>query len=191
MMRPGRRRRWMFGTVAAAAVLVPAGMAWGCVTVANMIANNPAVQPGGTVSITVREFAQGAPIEIHLDSATGPLLTTVPPPTTTMTSTNTWDVPIPANTPYGTHTLNATQNYHNMQGGLPARATIYVGTQPPASVAPPARPASVDVGEGPSAASLVLIALGVAAALLIIAGVWSLAAGGRRAGPEAQPVKLS
>jgi hypothetical protein len=37
----------------------------------------------------------------------------------------------------------------------------------------------------------VLIALGVAAAGLIIAGLWSLAASGRRSGPEAQPVKSS
>jgi hypothetical protein len=156
-----KRARWRIavGTVASASILVPAALAWACVAVVALVANNPSVQPGGTVNITVREFAQGAPIEIHLDSATGPLLTTVPPPTTTMTSINTWDVPIPANTPYGTHTLFAVQNYHNMNAGTNARATIYVGTVAPAPAGPEARPASVLVGSGPSGVSLALIGL--------------------------------
>jgi hypothetical protein len=127
------------------AVVVPAGLAWACVAVMSLTTVSNTVQPGGTVTIVGREFAQGAPVEIHLDSPGGPLLTTAPPPPTTMTSRFTWDVPIPANTPYGQHLLFAVQNYHNMNAAVP-RSVIYVGTLPPAAAGPergepgPARP---------------------------------------------------
>lgn len=146
------------------------------------------VQPGGTVTVVGREFAAGAPVEIHLDSPTGPLLTTAPAPTSTMTSKFMWDVPIPANTPYGQHLLYAVENYHNMNAAVP-KAVIYVGTLPPAASGPVARPASLDVGSGPSATSLVLLGLGVAVVGLLVAGAWSLAAGGRRSEGVPQPVK--
>lgn len=170
------------------AVLVPAGLAWACVAVMSLTTVSPTVQPGGTVTIVGREFAQGAPVEIHLDAPTGLLLTTAPPPSTTMTSKFTWDVPIPANTPYGQHTLFAVQNYHNMNAAVP-RSVIYVGTLPPAAPSPVARPASLDVGSGPSASSLVLLGLGVAALGLLAAGAWNLMAGGRQSDGAAEPVK--
>jgi hypothetical protein len=106
-----------------------------------------------------------------------------------MTSKFNWDVPIPANTPYGQHVLFAVQNYHNMNASVP-RSTIYVGVVPPAPAAPAPRPATLDVGSGPSGVSLVLLGLGVAAAGLILAGLWNLAAGSRRS-EEPQPVKAS
>jgi len=184
------RCRWVVGLGAAMAVIVPAGLAWACVAVMSLTTVSSTVQPGGTVTIVGREFAQGAPVEIHLDSPTGPLLTTAPPPSTTMTSKFTWDVPVPANTPYGQHLLFAVQNYHNMNAAVP-RSVIYVGTLPTPVAAPAARPASLDVGSGPSASSLVLLGLGVAVVGLLVAGAWSLAAGGRRPEGAAQPVKAS
>ena len=51
---------------------------------------------------------------------------------------------------------------------------------------PVARPAAVPVSSGPSTASLLLIGLGVAAVALLVAVVISMAASGRRAGPETQ-----
>lgn len=184
-----RARRLAWGVGALVAVMVPAGLAWGCVGVMSLTTKASTVQPGGTVTVIGREFAQGAPIDIHLDSATGPLLTTAPAPTTTMTSSWTWDVPIPANVPYGQHILVAVQNYHNMNSGSPARAAIYVGVLPPPTPASAARAAKPLVASGPSALSLVLLGLGVAAAGLIVAGLWNVAAGGRRSEPAAQPVK--
>jgi hypothetical protein len=183
------RLRLVLGMVAATAVVVPAGLAWACVAPVSLTVANPSVQPGGTVTVLFREFAQGAPIEVHLDAPTGPLLGTAPAPTSTMTSSSTLDVTIPANTTFGTHFLVSVQNYHNMNSGNIARATIYVGTLPPPTVAPAARPAHAEVGSGPSGASLFLIGLGVAGALLLVAAVWSLAAGGGRSQPEAQTAK--
>ncbi|HEX3622840.1 MAG TPA: hypothetical protein VHT97_11035 [Acidimicrobiales bacterium] len=174
------RRRFALGVLAAAAIVVPAGLAWACVAPVSLTVNNPTVQPGGTVTVLFREFAQGAPIEVHLDSPTGPLLGTAAAPTTTMTSSSTLDVTIPSNTTFGTHVLVSVQNYHNMNSGNIARATIYVGTLPPPTVAPAARLTHAEVSSGPSGASLALIGLGVGAGLLLLAAVWSLAAGGGR-----------
>lgn len=181
-------RRWAVGMGAALAVLVPAGLAWACVAVMSLTTVSSTVQPGGTVTVIGREFAAGAPVEIHLDSPTGALLTTAPAPTTTMTSKFMWDVPIPANIPYGQHLLVAVQNYHNMNAAVP-RSVIYVGTLPPAATPAAARPASLDVGSGPSSVSLVLLGLGVAALGLLVAGGWNLAAGNRRSEGAAETVK--
>lgn len=75
MTRPCRRLA--IGIVAAVAVVVPAGLAWACVAPVSLTTVNNTVQPGGTIRIVGRETAPGAPVEIHLDSVTGPLLATV------------------------------------------------------------------------------------------------------------------
>jgi hypothetical protein len=168
--------------------MVPAALAWACVALMSLTTASPTVQPGGTVTIIGREFAQAAPVEIHLDSAIGPLLATVPGPPTTMTSKFTADVMIPANTPYGQHVLFAVQLYHNMNAGIP-RSVIYVGTLPPPVTSPVARPGTALVGSGPSGTSLVLLGLGVAALGLLVAGAWNLAAGGRRPATGAEAAK--
>ena len=177
------------GVVAAMAVFVPAAIAWACVGLMSLTTSSSSVQPGGTVTVFGKEFAQGAPIEIHLDSPTGPVLATVPAPTDTMTSQ--WDVvvTIPASTPTGQHFLVATQAYHYMNTGAPARAAISVGVPAPAPAAPAARPAKVSIESGPSAISLVLISLAVAAVGLAVAGAWT-AASARRP-PQSEAVKAT
>lgn len=174
---------------AAAAVIVPAGLASACVTLIGFTVNPSSVQPGGTVTVTGRDFAPGAPIDIHLDSATGKILATFPPHTNSVMM-NTWnlEVPIPADTPKGQHLLVATQDYHNMNAGVPARATLFVGVPAVSAAQPEARPAKVSVATGPSAASLLLIGLGVALVALLVAG-GIVAATSRRPGGEAQPVR--
>lgn len=176
--------RWAVGVVAAVALLVPAAVAWACVGLMSLTTNSSTVPPGGTVKVFGKEFAQGQPIEIHLGSTTGPVLATVPPPTDTMTSQWAVDVTIPANIPPGEHFLVATQAYHYMNAGTPARATISVGT--PATVPPPPapRPARVSVESGPSAIVLILIALAVAIIGLAIAGLWTAAAARRGSQPQ-------
>lgn len=62
--------------LAAAAAIVPASLAGACVAPVSLTVANPSVQPSGTVNVSFKEFAQGAPIEVHLDSPTGPLLAT-------------------------------------------------------------------------------------------------------------------
>ena len=180
-------RRWTLGAAAAAtAAVLPAALAWACVGLMSLTTSASSVPPGGSVTVFGKEFAQGAPIEIHLDSPTGPVLATVPAPTDTMTSQWNTKVTFPASTPAGAHTLVAIQAYHYMNAGAPARATVYVGAPAPGPAAPAARPANVVVDTGPSTASLALIALAVAAVALVVAGTLTLATSRRSsARPEA------
>jgi len=186
-----RCRHLGFGLVAALSVVLTVSTAWACVAPNSLTTVNPKVQPGGVVRVIGRETGPGAPIEIHLDAANGPLLTTVTGQRGGMTSRWEWDVPIPANIQYGTHVLYAVQNYRNMNVGFP-RATIYVGVDPAETPAPEARAGSLDVGHGPRGASLALLGLGVAAAgLLVVGGISVLAGSKGRSKPQAEPVKAS
>lgn len=187
------KRRVVVGLVAAVAVVVPAALASACVALISLITANNTVQPGGTVTVIGREFAQGAPVEIHLDSPTGPVLATAPPPDTTMTSQWRLDVPIPADIKPGPHILVATQNYHNMNGGSTARVTIHVGTTAPV-IGPSqaaARPAARLSDSGPGVGTLLLVGLGAAAAGLLLAGLWYVAASRRPPQPTTEAVKAS
>jgi hypothetical protein len=188
-----RSHRRLFVTmVAAVGVMVPAGLAWACVGLISLTTGSSTVPPGGTVTVIGREFAQGAPVDIHLDSPTGPILATAPPPDTTMTSQWRVDVPIPADIKPGPHVLVATQQYHNMNAGAPARAIIHVGTSPPAvgQAATTPRPSQVLVSSGPSAVTLLLIGVGAAAGALLLAGLWYVAAA-RRPEPVTEPVRTA
>jgi hypothetical protein len=183
-------RRFALAVVAMMSGVVPASLAWACVAPVSLTTSSPTVQPGGVVHIIGRETAPGAPIEIHLDSATGPLLTTVTGQPGGMSSKWESDVPIPANIPYGKHYLYGVQNYRNMNAVIP-KTVIYVGTVPDPAPTPEVRPSSLDVGSGPSAASLILLGFGVALVGLLVVGGLTAVAGSKRNEPQAQPVKSS
>ena len=180
------RRRLAFGAMAATAVIATVSAAWACVAPVSLTTVNPKVQPGGVVRVIGRETGPGAPIEIHLDAAKGPLLTTVTGQPGGMSSRWEWDVPIPTNVQYGTHVLYAVQNYRNMNATIP-KAVIYVGVDAPADPAPDARAGTLDVGSGPSVGTLALLALGAAAVGLLVVGGISVLAGSKKSNrvPEA------
>lgn len=181
------RRRWAAGALAALAVMAPASLAWACVAPVSLTTVSNKVLPGGIVRVIGRESAPGAPIEIRLDAADGPILTTVTGQAGGMNAKWESDVTIPATTPYGKHVLYGVQNYRNMNATIP-KATIYVGTEPDLAATPEAR-GSLDVGSGPSTTSLVLLGLGVAAGGLLLVGGLSMLAGSSSTKPEAEPVK--
>lgn len=171
--------------MAAVLVVVPAGLAWGCVAlVAFRTTGSGVVQPGGTVEVFGGEFAEGNPVHIRLDSPKGPILYTHPDPQpSTMTSQFTVQVPIPANISPGQHVLVATQEHYDMNVGIPARAAIHVSSSPPVAPISDERPTSLSVSSGPSALSYLLIALAVAlGGLLVAAGASAIAS--RRAAPS-------
>ncbi|MDQ6617884.1 MAG: hypothetical protein M3083_24850 [Actinomycetota bacterium] len=168
-------------------VLVPAGLAWACVGVVSLTTGSSSVQPGGTLSVTGREFAAGSPVLIHLDSLTGPVLATVAKPGPgNMTSKFTVDVALPADIPSGQHILIATQDHHEMNSGQPARSVFYVGTAAPAPAPAAARPVGLVARSGRSGTSLVLIGLGVAVISLLLVGLWRVIAGRGRGQPPAE-----
>lgn len=166
-------------------VALPAGLAFACVGVMSLTTEVTRVEPGGTVPVTGRGFAQAAPVEIRLDSPSGQLLATAPPPMSTMTSVFTIPVVIPADVPKGQHLLVAVQNYHHMNAGSPARATIQVGAEAPVlGAGEDVRPTALTEGSGPGGGLLLLIGLGVAAAGLLLAGFVNLLVARRQAQPE-------
>ena len=165
---------------AAAAVTLPAALASSCVAVVSLTNSTRTVQPGGTVSVTGREFAMNVPVTIHLDSPTGPVLATAPPPSSTMNSSFTIDVPIPANIPRGQHFLVAKQDHHDMNSGQPARSVFYVGAAPPTTAAPASRPVAMEASSGPDAGGLILVGLAVMVVALLVSG--GLVAASRRSG---------
>ena len=177
--------------VAAVAVVVPAGLAWGCVALVAFRTTGPGiVQPGGTVEVWGTDVARGKPVHIRLDSPEGPILYTHEnPQPSTMTSNFTVQVPIPADISPGPHVLVATQEHYDMNVGLPARASIYVNSSPPVAPAPADRAAALTVDDPPSAIRYVLIGLGVAAAGLLLAAAASAMASRRPSSAQTEGVR--
>lgn len=171
-------RRLVLGTVAVVAVFIPVSVAWACVgLVVFKTTGSATVEPGGTVEVFGGEFASGEPVHVRLDSADGPVLATFPEPEpSTMTSRFTLEVPIPDDISTGEHLLVATQEHYDMNGGIPARAAIYVDAAEPALPTPEERPTSVIASSGPGVGSLALVALGAAAVALLVAAAASAAA---------------
>lgn len=163
----------MAGVVGALAVLVPASAAWACVGVMSLTTDVSTVDAGDTVTLFGRGFAQDEPIDVHFDGPDGPLLATVPAPESTMTSRFEVDVVIPDDVANGSYVLVATQDYHHMNAGAPARASINVGTDAPAPGTPASRPVALTIGSGPSAAVLVAVAVAVAVTGLFLAWLGS------------------
>lgn len=186
-------RKLVLGMVAVLAVLVPAGLASGCVALVAFRTNGSGVvQPGGMVEVFGGEFARGKPVHIRLDSPDGPILYThADPQPSTMTSQFTVQVPIPANTSPGPHVLVATQEHYDMNVGIPARAAIHVSSSPPIAPTPEARPTTLSVSSGPSAMSYILIVLGVAGAALLVAAVARAIASRRPSSSRSESVRTS
>ena len=162
------------------AAIVPAVIVFACVDVAALTATPQSVQPGGTVTVNGGDYVPGFPVQIHLDSPTGPVLATLASPsgTSAMHSAFKIDVTLPSNLSSGQHVLVATQNSHNMTAGMPARAVIYVGGGAPA--APQStRSAAPIVETGLSVGTLALIAVGAAAAGLLVMGIIVVLTSGR------------
>ncbi len=174
-------------------LVIPAGIAWGCVTVVQFsTVGSATVEPGGMVEVFGGDFAAGEPVDIRLDSQDGPILATMPSPMpSTMTSKFTLQVPIGADVAPGQHILVATQNHYDMNMGIPARAPIYVSSSPPAEPTLAQRATVLAVEEGSSAAGFILIGLGVAAAGLLLAGVASMIAARRPSSGQAQSAESS
>lgn len=176
-------KRWGAGLVlAGAAAILPASIAWACLSLAGITTNLATVQPGGTVTVNGIEFGS-APVQVHLGSTTGPILGTATP----AASTGDFALPvtIPSSTTPGQYVLVATETPAST--GVPARAVIQVGTAAPVSNTT-ARPAALISNSGSSTGTLALIGLAAAAGSLFIAGGISFAAARRRR-PETESVK--
>lgn len=187
------RKRILGMLLASTAIIIPAGMAWGCVALVGFrTTGSGVVQPGTTVEVEGTEFASDEPVDIRLDAVDGPILYTHPDPQPgTMTSKFTVQVPIPQDITPGAHVLVATQTHYDMNVGIPARAAIFVNTSEPVAPLPEDRVTTLMVDDGPEVGDYILIGLGVAAAGLLLAAAASLAASRRPPTRQAEGVTSS
>ena len=175
----GRRARLRLCVAAGAvaAAMVPAAIAYACIGVVGLNANPSVVQPGGTVTVTGKDFVNNIPVVLHLDSVDGPVIYTVLQSTgDVMTSNFSVTFQLPSSVSTGAHVLVATQDEHDMNGGNPARAALYVGVTP-GNTNPAARPASAIIDNGPGVGGLALIALAAMAFALLLFIAYAALAG--------------
>ena len=179
------KRRWVLATIGAlVATIIPAVVVYACIGVVGLSTSPTSVQPGGSVTVTGKDFAPGVPVDLHLDSATGPVIFTVPAfKTDSMESTFSVTVPIPSSVSVGAHVLVATQAERDMNSGNPARAALYVGVPAAGVQAATTRPAMAIVDNGPGVGGLTLIALAATAFGLVVFAVLGVLSSRRR--PEA------
>ena len=178
----GWRGRLVFSAAmgAIAAAMVPAAIAYACIGVVGLSTSPSVVQPGGTVTVTGKDFVNDKPVVLHLDSADGPVIYTVPNSIgDVMTSNFSVTFQLPSSVSTGAHVLVATQDEHDMNGGNPARAALYVGITP-GNTNPAARPATAIIDNGPGIGGLTLIALAAMAFALVLFIVFAALAGRRQ-----------
>lgn len=186
MQRPGCRLA-VGGFVAGIAALLYASACWACIFLAGITVSATNVQPGG--SLTVRGISfKSNPVDMHLDSPTGPVLATATPDSKGNFSQ---PVAIPPDLGTGPHVIVATQAAATVDGrnngaaqGVPARAAFQVGTAPPPA---PVSAGPVQVANSAGIGTLVLIGAVVACLGILLGGAISLVAARSRR-PEARPV---
>jgi hypothetical protein len=159
---------------------VPLAIVHACIGVVGLTASPSVVQPGGNVTVTGKDFVNDIPVVLHLDSVAGPVVYTVAKSTgDVMTSNFSVTFQLPSTVSTGAHVLVATQDEHDMNGGNPARAALYVGTAPGNSN-PAARPAAALIDNGPGVGGLTLIALAAMAFALLLFIVFAAVAARRQ-----------
>lgn len=172
-----------FGVVVAP--LLVGSVAYACTNLSNLQANPGSGAAGATIRVTGSNFRTevgvSGPVEIQLDSRSGPVIATLP-----MASINavgrtiSLDVPIPASAALGFHTLIATQrnvSTRALLSGFPVRATYKVtaaavsrateateAAAPAADAVEPVAPAAVATSAARVVAPDVPVAQAVAAA---------------------------
>lgn len=125
------RARLAVGTVVLAASLAGASLAWACSPMIPLRVGAPTVAAGSAVTVS-GQFEKG-PVEIHLDTMTGPLLGTAPGGSQFGVG-----VVVPRSTTAGTHVVLAQAMPAGVPFGEPGRVSFNVTAPKP--VAPPVSP---------------------------------------------------
>ncbi len=161
-----------------ALVLGLAALAWACVPISTVTVTPDRARPGETVTVSGIRFLGPSPVTLHLHTFDGPVLATMEMPRSANTLFKT-DITVPADAPPGPLVVVATQDAFAegaLAGwGVPTRAVLTVldsdGNAPPSTVpAVPGRPADL-AEESIDPATVALVALGVAAAALLVVGL--------------------
>lgn len=199
-MRVGIVRRGVLGALLAGVVtVVGPAPAW-APHVAQLQVTPGRVQAGETVSVFgPRGYGKTNPVQIRLDSETGPVLGSFQPDNQRFAQWGPGTVTIPAGTSAGRHTLIATQELPDADAGIrgiPARTVIEVlgpASSPvlgaPLSPAIGDRASTIEITEddGVPVGPVLLVGLGVAGIAMFAAGMAN-AAVRRRSTQTAEPV---
>jgi hypothetical protein len=198
-MRVAKLRRAGFGALLVGVVGVLGQPAAWAPHVAQLQVTPAQVRAGEQVSVFgPRGYGKTNPVQIRLDSETGPVLGSFQPDNQRFAQWGPGTVTIPADTSAGRHTLIATQDLPDADAGIrgiPARTIIEV--LGPASIPVLGAPLSPAVGdraaaievtedEGVPVVPVLLVALGVAGVAMFAAGTASAVV--RRRSAEAQVV---
>lgn len=186
------RRPALVAPAALTGVVLLAAVAWACVPVATLEASPAQAQPGETLEVSGRFYANGIPATIHFGGLDGPVLATVVPDNRVIETT----VRIPSGTEPGNYVLVANQERPDggTLWGVPSRVLVTVtapGGAPVLSgsavaLAPAVgRAPGLVEQEGLGVGELALVAVGVAGIALFMAGMAALLAGRRGAAPVA------
>ena len=156
------------------------------------------VRAGETVTVFgPRGYGRTNPVQIRLDSETGPVLGSFQPDQQRFAQWGPGTVTIPPETTAGRHTLFATQELPEADAGIrgiPARTVIevlgpaslpVVGAPLSPPVADRADAREVTKDDGVPVVGVLLVGLGVGGAAMFVAGLASAAA--RRRAPETAP----
>ena len=185
-MRVAKLRRAVLGVLLGGVVGVLGQPAAWAPHVAQLQVTPAQVRAGEQVSVFgPRGYGKTNPVQIRLDSETGPVLGSFQPDNQRFAQWGPGTVTIPADTPAGRHTLIATQELPDADAGIrgiPARTVIEV--LGPASVPVLGAPLSPAVGdraggievtedEGVPVGPVLLVGLGVAGVAMFAAGVAS------------------
>lgn len=196
-------RRWWVLLAAPVLVLWHAGPAW-APHVAQLQVTPTQVRPGEEVTVFgPRGYGAANPVEIRLDSPTGPVLGSFKPDTNRFAQWGPGKVAIPEDTKPGMHVLWATQELPDSDShirGVPARAVIEVlgpaGTPllgaPRGAPSEQGRPQTLQTSDdGVELGAVLLVALGAGGLALLAAGGVAVFVSRRSATPAAARVSGS
>ncbi len=180
-------RRWMLGTAAAGVVFLMAmSSAWACVSGPSVHFSTTTAKPGDTIVVTGSGFTAKGNLAAHWNALNGPVLATmhVPDANGAMGSFT-----VPADAQTGTYVVVFLQQ--GPDGSLqqaPIRAVVSVsgnGVASPISASAAARTDGlVTTHSSAPVAGLALTAVGVAGAIVLLAGLGVFVAGRRKGEPE-------
>lgn len=199
-MGEAKLRRAVLGVLLGGVVAVLVAPAAWAPHVAQLQVTPAQVRAGEQVSVFgPRGYGKTNPVQIRLDSETGPVLGSFQPDNQRFAQWGPGTVTIPAEAPAGRHTLIATQDLPDADAGIrgiPARTVIEVFG--PASIPVLGAPLSPAVGdratgievtedEGVPVGPVLLVGLGVAGVAMFAAGTASAVV--RRRSSDAQVVR--
>lgn len=171
-MRVRIQRRLLLGFAVTAVPVVLASAAYACQSTVTLYANPSTVAQGASTNVTGNKYNPSLPVEIHLDTRTGPVLATTTAAALNPANGSGVAVTIPASAKVGYHILIATQ--YNASGvpctGCPGRATVKVVSASTAAAAT----AGVSNGIGVGGAGLVANPFGLPGLLLASLGVFAV-----------------